>query len=208
MNEINEKNIVHTCNFCGATSDDGKTECLIMAPDGTTLICNACIAQCEAMLLDRKRTDIDFRRFTAIQPLPTSNKLRPITRVPKTWVICETHLFKTIPSITACSRDGSQTEEFSIPKQLALWMISYNEQKDIDKIRDSLKDDLKRLVRTALLRYWFGEKGQEPLGSDYTKYSKMLSSIESLILLWPQLAIDNRSHNKHASSTWHGRISK
>ena len=152
MSEIEEDNTVYTCNFCGATSDDGKTECLVMGEDGTS-ICNACIAQSEALLLDRKITELDFVRFTTGQPKATQKKLRPITRIPKSWVICQTHLFKTIPSVTACSQDGSKTEEFSISKQLALWMISYNEQKDIDKIRDSLKDDLKRLVRNALLMY-------------------------------------------------------
>ena len=67
MSEIKEDDTVHTFNFCGATNDDGITEYLIMAPGGATLICNACIAQSEAMLLDYKINEFDFHQFAAIQ---------------------------------------------------------------------------------------------------------------------------------------------
>jgi hypothetical protein len=48
--------------------------------------------------------------------------------------------------------DG-KTENFSIPKQLAHWFISYDEKMDIDKLREEMKKELNTTVRTALLHY-------------------------------------------------------
>ena len=152
MSKDEQDDTVHTCNFCGVTDDDEKIDAMVMGPDGT-LICCGCIASAQALLLDKKITDVDFKRYMAHQPRPSTKKLRPITRIPKSWIICDTHLLKTVPSVIACSEDGQRCEEFSIPMQLALWMINYNEQKDIDKIREELKKDLASEVRKALWRY-------------------------------------------------------
>lgn len=151
MGKIDEEYILNTCNFCGATYEDGKTDCFIMSQDGT-LICSSCIVRCEAMLTDKKRDDINFKRFQALPSQDTTEKLRPVTRIPKRWIICDTQLYKTIPRVTACSPDGKKRENFSIPKQLAHWIISYDEKMDIDKLREDIKNELNNTVRSALLQ--------------------------------------------------------
>lgn len=156
MSENKKEGTVHTCNFCGATNVDGKTDCLVMSEDGT-VICDTCVSHCEAIVAERKRDDIDFRRIPGSRYKVTKEKLRPITSIPKRWVVCDTHLFRGVPTITACSPNGKKREIFSIPKPLAHWMISKDEKLDVDNIRETIKLELSSTVRAAIGSYCLGE---------------------------------------------------
>ncbi len=151
MSEADKSNIVHTCNFCGATDNDGVTELMIKGQDGT-LICNSCVRTCEALLIERDREDIPLYRFIDLIPKSTEVKLRPITRIPKSWVICKVHLQKIRPCVTACSPDGEKFETFSIPRQLAYWMIFPDEEINLDKIRKDIAQDIINAVKKELQR--------------------------------------------------------
>lgn len=73
--------------------------------------------------------------------------------MPKQWVVCKEDLLSSIPNVTACSPDGKDNEVFSIPKQLAKWMISAGKKMDIDQIREEIKKDLCTTLREVLRNY-------------------------------------------------------
>ncbi len=142
MSETDDSGIINTCNFCGATNQDEMTTCLIQGDDGS-IICNMCVAQAEAIVTGEKREDITlYDVMEDIRKSAMATNLSPITKIPKSWLVCKANLFNTNPSVTACSPDGIKFRTFAIPKPLAHWMISSDERIDIDKIREEIKQDL------------------------------------------------------------------
>ncbi len=125
----------------------------MMKASDDTVICNRCVRIAEAIMAERERDAIPLYRIINKINQSTEEKLRPITRIPKRWVICKVHLQKLRPCITACSPDGKKFETFSIPKQLAHWMISPDEEIDLDKIRKDIKKDIINAVTEELLRH-------------------------------------------------------
>lgn len=140
----------HICNFCGKESE--AVDVMVMGKDGT-ILCNQCIIQCNAILEDKKRDDIDFFRIPGKLHSKPLGKLRPVTRIPKHWVICKEDLLCSAPNVTACSPDGKDNEVFALPKQLALWMINFDKQMDVDQIRDELKKDMFDSISAVLNGY-------------------------------------------------------
>ncbi len=149
MSATEEDDIIHTCNFCGAADTDETVECLLKGEDGT-LICNMCVKRAEALLEDKQVEDIYLSHFKYEIDASTKGNLRPINKIPKRWLIFEAHIHKINPCVTACSPDGDEIETFSIPKQLAYWMISSEEEFDLDKIRKKIRRDLIDEVTTML----------------------------------------------------------
>lgn len=152
MSKSDKDDIVHTCNFCGAKNTDELIDCMVQAHDGT-IICEMCIIRAEAIVADREREDLYLGRIISKINESTKKKLRPIGKIPKHWLICKTLLHTVNPCVTACSPDGEEFETFSIPKQLALWIISSEEEFDLDRIRKDIKQDLIDEVTSVLHRY-------------------------------------------------------
>ena len=150
-----EKNIhshnFQICSFCGKKAND--VEVIIVASDKGPNICNECVRLCEAMLEEKKRDYIDYRIVPGGLHAESQKKLRLITKIPEDLVVCETNLYATHPSVVACSTDGTKTEHFLIPKQLALWMISTDQKIDIDKMRKEVKKDILDSIRQHIRTY-------------------------------------------------------
>lgn len=152
MNEDQSHEEFCTCSFCGKTSDE--FEFVVTGPnEDAPYICNECIRGCEALVADRNVPDAYFRRISGKLHDERQQKLRPITRLPKSWIICSTDLYCSTPNIVASSPDGEKIERFSIPKQLALWMIIQKQELDMDELREKIKDDMARTVKEVLSKY-------------------------------------------------------
>lgn len=151
MSETDEPKVVYTCDFCKQTTDE--VEDLIAGRDGTPIICDRCVRYCEAVLQDAHRPLECYCRIPGRLHDERSMKLRPVTRIPKTWMICETDLYCSTPNVTACSPTGRKTERFAIPRQLAQWMIVKSEKLDLEELREKMKDDIARTVREVLGKY-------------------------------------------------------
>jgi len=151
MNETEAPEEIHTCDFCKSTSD--QVENLFVAPGDTPVICDRCVRICEAMFVDAHIPLNHFCRIPGKLHNERKEKLRPITKIPKSWVICSTDLCCSTPNVTGTSADGKKSERFSIPKQLAHWMIARDERLDMDELRKKIKEDLARTVKEVLSEY-------------------------------------------------------
>ena len=150
-----EKNIhshnFQICSFCGKKAND--VEVIIVASDEGPSICNECVRLCETMLEGKKRDCINYRTVPGELHAESQKQLRLITQIPKDWVVCETNLYASHPSVVACSTDGTQTEHFFIPKPLALWMLSTDQKIDMDKMRKEVKKDILDSIRQHISKY-------------------------------------------------------
>ena len=146
---MNKNNDIHTCSFCKKTNDE--VDVLIAAPDDV-LICNECIRLCEAVLADNDRGDIHLSRINGSRKEP-GGKLRPITRIPKRLLIYDVNPYGVIPYVTACDSSGEKKENFSLPKQLAHWIIVKNKTVDIDELKKDMKNEIICTVVDALKHY-------------------------------------------------------
>lgn len=152
MNEEHPTEESIICSFCGKTSDE--FEYVVTGPnEDAPYICNECIRQCEALAAERNVPDAYFHRILGKRHNERQQQLRPITRIPKTWIICDADLFCSTPNIVASSPDGEKIERFSIPKQLAHWMIVQKQKLDVDELREKIRDDMARTVREVLSKY-------------------------------------------------------
>jgi len=151
MNESEEPDVIQACDFCGSTSDE--VENLFVGPGGSPIICDRCVRVCDAMIVDMNIPLNYFCRIPGNLHDERKEKLRPITRIPKSWVICSTDLCCSTPNVTGCSPDGNKSERFSIPKQLAHRMIARDERLDVEELRKKIKEDMARTVNEALSDY-------------------------------------------------------
>lgn len=140
---------IHTCSFCKKTSDE--VEILVASPDDI-FICNECIRLCEAVLDENDRGNIHLSRIDGIRE-KTKEKLRPITRIPKKWLVYKANPYAVVPYVTACDSSGEKKEKFSIPKQLARWIIVKDETVDIDRLKKDIKNEIIYTVVDALQHY-------------------------------------------------------
>lgn len=141
---------IHICSFCEKTSKE--VDILIAAPDDKVLICNECIRICEAVLAENDRSDLYLSRIHGTQE-KQKEKLRPITRMPKKWLVYDVNPYAAIPYVTACDSSGGKREDFSIPKQLAHWIITTDNTVDIDELKKNIKNEISYSVRAALKFY-------------------------------------------------------
>ena len=152
MSENTSPEGLYTCNFCGKTSDE--FEFAVTGPkEDAPYICNECVRGCEALAAERNVPDAYFHMISGKLHNERQQKFRPITRLPKTWVICSTDLYCSTPNIVASSPDGEKIERFSIPKQLAHWIIIKKQELDVDELREKIRDDMARTVREVLSKY-------------------------------------------------------
>jgi len=151
MNDPGAPDKIDICDFCKRTSDE--VENLFAAPGGTPVICDRCVRVCEAMFVDANVPLNYFCRIPGKRHDERKEKLKPITRIPKKWVICSTDLCCSTPNVIGCSLDGKKNERFSVPKQLANWMIANDDRLDIDDLRKSIKEDLSRTINEVLSEY-------------------------------------------------------
>jgi len=147
MDKNGENN--HTCSFCGKAISE--VELLIAGPKDI-MICNECIRQCETILAEKNSGDIYLRPVYGPQE-KQEEKLRPITRMPKKWLVYDVNPYATIPYVIGCDSSGEKRENFSIPKQLARWMITADNTVDIDELKKDIKDELTSTVMAALKLY-------------------------------------------------------
>ncbi len=140
---------IHMCSFCKKTSDE--VDVLIASPDDV-LICNECIRLCEAVLAENDREDIHLNRINGSRK-EQGGKLRPITRIPKRLLIYDANPYAVIPYVTACDSSREKKENFSLPKQLAHWIIAKDKTVDIDELKKDIKNEIIYTVVDALKYY-------------------------------------------------------
>jgi hypothetical protein len=141
----------HKCSFCGKTSSD--VDFFVTSKDDKVLICDRCVRACDAVTTEVVSSDLALYRIPGNQLPRETKKLRPITRLPKTWSIYEVNLYAAIPYVTACNPLNEKSEDFSIPKQLAHWMIRSDKIDDIEKLKEDIKNEITQHLRTALRYY-------------------------------------------------------
>lgn len=140
---------IHRCSFCEKSSDE--VDLLVAGPIDSVMICSECIRMCEAVLAEHDKSNIYLTRITGTQE--TTTKLRPITRMPKKWLIYDVNPYAAIPYVTACDSAGKKQEDFSIPKQLAHWIITVDKTVDIDELKEEIKKEIAQTVRASLRFY-------------------------------------------------------
>jgi len=144
---------IHQCSFCGESSEN--LEFLIAGgPTGhETYICDKCIKLCVTIATEYKTPLDNYRKVHGTLHVEIETNLRPITRIPKKWVVSKSDLFCKTPNVTATSPNGNKSENFSIPKPLAYWMITKDKKLDLDELREKIKEDMARRVREVLGGY-------------------------------------------------------
>ncbi len=148
MNNTNCENI-HRCSFCEKSSKE--VDLLIAGPTDQIMICSGCIRMCEAVLAEHDRSNIYLNRIVGTQE--KTIKLRPITRMPKKWSVYDVNPYAGLPYVTACDPTGKKQEDFSIPKQLAYWIITKDRTVDIDELKEEIKKEIFKTVRASLKFY-------------------------------------------------------
>lgn len=141
----------HICSFCEKTSSE--VDLFIQGKDQSTLICDDCVRISEAIVAKRRSDEVDLSLIYGERGKRAKEKLRPITRMPKSWIICDSDLYSSAPSITACPTNEKKVEKFSIPNQLALWMISSDPKLNIDQIREKIRKDMNTRISETLNSY-------------------------------------------------------
>lgn len=140
-----------TCSFCGHKAND--VEVIIVASDNGPNICNECVRLCESILTEKTREYNDFKKFPGDKFIPAGNKMRSVAKIPKNWIVSETDLYASIPSVIATSPDGKKVENFSVPKQLALWMISNDQKIDLEELRKEIKKEILDTISWKIRSY-------------------------------------------------------
>lgn len=100
--------------------------------NNSPIICGQCIKLCEAKIEEKATNDALFFRIPGDKYGQPRDKLRPITRILKSWHICEAKLYASSPYVTACSPNEKKHADFAIPKQIAWWMIANDEKQAVD----------------------------------------------------------------------------
>ena len=139
---------IHICSFCEKSSEEVD---LLVAGPKDSMICSECIRLCESVLAEHDRNNICLTRIAGTQEKAT--KLRPITRMPKKWLVYDANPYAVIPYVTACDRAGKKQEDFSIPKQLANWILIEDKAVDIDELKEKIKKEIAQTVRASLKLY-------------------------------------------------------
>lgn len=148
--ETSEEDIV--CSFCGKKTSEVKV--MVAKDDGhDAAICGKCLKLCEAVIEEGGMEDSGYHRIPSKKYNLSPGKLRPITRIPEGWHICDTELYARTPYVTACSRNGKRHAEFAVPKPLAWWMISNDEKLDVDKLREDITKHISYVIWQTLMKY-------------------------------------------------------
>ena len=149
MKDMDKNGEDYACSFCGKATSE--IELLIAGPKDI-MICNECVRLCEAILAERDLDDIYLHPIYGSQE-KQEEKFRPITRMPKKWLVYDVNPYATIPYVIACDSSGEKRENFSIPKQLARWIITTDKTVDIDELKKNIKNELTSTVMAALKLY-------------------------------------------------------